>query len=167
MSRYDDYDEDIERGVINDEEADDFANFDPKRYLRQRTGRPVVGDDRDEMELGVRRRARRGDDPLGTPAGRRGESTSRSRSRSRGARYERDQERDYDDERRDQGRRRTTRRTKRREGCLDLITGVLFTTAEFGSTARALLLGVGCLIAIVVIGGCLVGAWAVSSGLGR
>lgn len=165
MGRYDDYDEDIEQGVINDEEADDFANFDPKRYLKQRTGRPVVGDERDEVELGVGR-SRRGQ---GRSSGRSTSRAGRDRDRdddSRG-RSSRSSRSRYDEDDRRGRSSRSRRRTPQRErgGCLELITGVLFTTAEFGSTARALLLGIGCLILMLAVAVCGGGAWLIYSGV--
>jgi hypothetical protein len=164
MGRYDDYDEHIEQGVINDEEADDFANFDPKRYLNKRTSRPLVGDERDEVELGVGR-SRRGQ---GRSGGRGASQAGRDRDRDDDGRGRSNRGRYADDDGRGRGgssrsRRRTPQRERR--GCLDLITGVLFTTAEFGSTARALLLGIGCLIFILAVAVCGGGAWLIYSGL--
>ena len=56
MSDYDPNDEEhsyAEHGMLNEQDADDFANFDPKRYLNRRRGTSSI-DDRDELELGVR-----------------------------------------------------------------------------------------------------------------
>ena len=147
---YDDDEQNLERGMLDDQESDDFANFDPKAYLRRRGAQ--VGDDRDEVELGSGRSRYRpssvdDEDLLG------GSSSSRRSRLGTGS--------------------ISTRRSRRGErpvssssfggrnifsGLSDLLTGVLF-SGPIAPYARPLIIGFGCLVVFACLALCGIAYW--------
>ncbi|MBX3084170.1 MAG: hypothetical protein KF716_21225 [Anaerolineae bacterium] len=151
MSNNDDYDDDfnnLERGMLDDQESDDFANFDPERYLKRRSSGALVGDDRDEVELGVGRSRRRrssvddDDDVIAPRSSYRSRTASGSRSRR-------------------EDRTATTSTYRGRgifSGVTDLLTGVLF-SGPIAPYARPLIIGFGCLVLTACLALCGIAVW--------
>jgi hypothetical protein len=148
---YDDDEQNLERGMLDDQESDDFANFDPQRYLRKRGVQ--VGDDRDEVELGSGRSryrpSRMDDDDLlssGSSSSRRSRTTSTSRSSRRdrpvtGSSF---------------GGRNIL------SSISELLTGVLF-SGPIAPYARPLIVGFGCLVLFACLALCGIAYWFLSA----
>lgn len=131
MSNYDPEDDDLDAAVSGDQEADDFANFDPQRYVRRR-GRPVVSDDRDEYQMGTESRRPNidGDDLDDT-------SIPRSNRVRYPARF-------------DAGELNRIRRTGASGNFLDVALGVIVGLGGTSGCARRLLILVAVLLLLVV-----------------
>lgn len=147
---YDDDEHNLERGMLDDQESDDFANFDPQRYLRQRGAQ--VGDDRDEVELGSGRSRYRpstiDDEDLLS-------SGSSRRSRSRTTSTVRSSRRDRPVTGSSFGGRNIL------SSASDLLTGVLF-SGPIAPYARPLIVGFGCLVVFGCLALCAIGYWLVT-----
>jgi hypothetical protein len=147
---YDDDFDNVERGMMDEQESDDFANFDPKRYLERRNSGALVGDDRDEVELGVDRRSRRRsvsvdeDDAVSSRAASRTRTTSSRRTRT-------------------SDRYRTQNMESPKGGGLmsgayEMLTNLLVSGA-ITPFARPLILGFGCLVVFACIALLAIGLW--------
>ncbi|MBX3062773.1 MAG: hypothetical protein U0528_21170 [Anaerolineae bacterium] len=131
MSNYDPEDDDLEAAMSGDQEGDDFANFDPQRYMRRR-GRPVVSDGRDEYQLGTESHRRNidGDDLEDT-------SIPRSNRVRYPARF-------------DSGELDRIRRTGNSGNFLDVALGVIVGVGGTSGCARRLLILVAVLLLLVI-----------------
>jgi hypothetical protein len=142
--------DELDRGMLNDQEGDDFANFDPKRYLTERNKGALVGDDPDEVQFGAASPRRFG----------REIEVDRNDLRPGASR------RDDENDRLDRNQSRNRRQMKRREGCLTgvfgLLTGALFTPG-LGRFARIALFGGGCLVLLVLGAVCVGGVWLITA----
>jgi hypothetical protein len=151
-----DEDYEVHSAMTGDQEADDFANFDPKKYMnRRRTagtmGGAPYGDSREEQELGRSRRSRRAasdDEDLGSARSRR--SGYQPRYAGMGSpRTERDPRRSVEYESGggfDLG------------GMLSDLVPMLF---SLGPMSRPILLTFGCVIIALVLAICGCSAWVV------